>query len=224
MRAARRAPPHAPQSAKLQVLHFSGKEPPLHAGQGGSPAPDRSVPSYLVLPTCCAINGSVQLGMARGPHRAPQRVADALQKTHWRRTRLLHSLTRRYRFNSQGRGRPVQSPRHQNPLGAARVRATLGETTAYVHVVTEGGVGTVLQATLMAHVVEDARGHQGEVQHLAGRGVIQAQPPAPAERETSGQRHCLPAAGGPWAPLRQLLAEEPNISLESLPNILTFIS
>lgn len=167
-------------------------EPPLHAGQGGSPSLDGNAPTHLVLPARCAINGSVQLGMARGPHRAPQRVADALQKADLHRTWLLHGPAHWYRLNSQGEGRPVQSPHHQNPPGAARVRETLGETTAYVHVITEGGVGTVLQATLMAHVVEDARGHQGEIQHLPGRGVIQAQPPAPAERETPGQRHCLP--------------------------------
>lgn len=64
---------------------------------------------------------------------------------------------------------------------------------AYIHVVAEGGIGTVLQPALVAHVVEDTRGHQGVVQHLLGRGVIQAQPPAPAEKQRSERHHHLPS-------------------------------
>lgn len=75
----------------------------------------------------------------------------------------------------------------------------------------------------MAHIIEDAGGHQGEVQHLPSRGVIQAQPPAPAEREVTGQCHCLAGAGRSHALLQELLAEEPNISLVTHPEILTFI-
>lgn len=102
---------------------------------------------------------------------------------------------------------PPPAPRE--PFGAPRARVTSGRTLAYIHVVTEGGVGAVLQPALVAHVVEDARGHQGVVQHLPGRGVIQAQPPAPAERERSQRHHHRPRT------LRQPLMEELNSSLTS---------
>lgn len=59
----------------------------------------------------------------------------------------------------------------------------------HIHVIAEGGVGAVLQPALVAHIVQDARGHQGKVQHLLGWGVIQAQPPAPAGRDRSQQCH-----------------------------------
>lgn len=106
----------------------------------------------------------------------------------------------------------MQSPPHptpREPFGAPRARVPSGRTLAYIHVVTEGGVGAVLQPALVAHVVEDARGHQGVVQHLPGRGVIQAQPPAPAERERSQRHHHRPRT------LLQPLTEELNSSLMS---------
>lgn len=59
----------------------------------------------------------------------------------------------------------------------------------HVHVIAEGGVGAILQPALVAHIVQDARGHQGKVQHLLGWGVIQAQAPAPAGRDRSQQCH-----------------------------------
>lgn len=83
---------------------------PLCAGQGGSAAAEVTAPHYLVLPARCAVNGSVQLGVARVPHRAPQRVADALQKTRLHRTRLPHRPTHRHKSNLQGDDRPVQNP------------------------------------------------------------------------------------------------------------------
>lgn len=40
-----------------------------------------AAPPHLAVPTCRAIHSRVQLGVARVPHRAPQRVTDALWKT-----------------------------------------------------------------------------------------------------------------------------------------------
>lgn len=189
-------------------------EIPLCAGHTVPTATEGSAPCYLALPARCAIHGSIQLGVARVPHRAPQRVADALQKTRLRRTRLPHWPTHQQKSSLQEEDRPVQSaPSPREPLGAVLTRRVMsGRGLAYIHVITEGGVGTILQPALVAHIVEDARGHQGVVQHLLGRGIIQAQPPAPAEREGSQRITSGPAL---WTKLWQLLTEEPNSSLMS---------
>lgn len=53
-----------------------------------------------------------------------------------------------------------RAPSPREPLGAAPTRAVVtGRGLAYIHVVAEGGVGTVLQPALVAHIVEDARRH-----------------------------------------------------------------
>jgi len=97
-------------------------------------------------------------------------------------------------ISSAGRGSPrAQPPTPREPFGAARARVLSGGTPTYVHVIAEGGVGAVLQPALVAHVVEDTRGDQGVVQHLPGGGVIQAQPPAPAETERSERHHHRPS-------------------------------
>lgn len=87
---------------------------------------------------------------------------------------------------------PPENPSEPQQPGGV----TLGETLAYIHVVAEGGVGSVLQPALVANIIEDTRRHQGVVQHLPGRGVIQAEPPAPAEREGSQQHHHQPGTPG----------------------------
>lgn len=52
----------------------------------------------------------------------------------------------------------------------------------HVHVIAEGRVGPILEATLVAHVIEDARWYRREVDDILGGRVIQAEaPPTAAE-------------------------------------------
>lgn len=63
----------------------------------------------------------------------------------------------------------------------------------HVHVIAEGRVGPVLEAALVAHIVEDARRYGREVDDILGGRVIQAQaPPTAAEMgQKRGVRGCL---------------------------------
>lgn len=139
------------------------------------------------------------------PHAVPSTAASSLEwhvfptvhhsvlqtlcrQTQMCRTRLLQP--HQHPFNLQGEDTKPPPPERPSELHQPLLHR--GASTAYVHVIAEGGVGTVLQPALVAHVVEDTRGYQGVVQHLAGWGVIQAQPPAPAERQRSQQHHHQP--------------------------------
>lgn len=50
----------------------------------------------------------------------------------------------------------------------------------HIHVVAEGRVGPILEAALVAHIIEDAGWHRGEVYDILGRSIIQAQAPSAA--------------------------------------------
>lgn len=144
-------------------------------------------PRYLALPARCAVHSRIQLGMTRVPHRAPQRVADALWEAEG------HGSCHGSRHRSiplaqiQPSGKESTAPAKPQPRAPRSPLPTRDPT--HVHVIAEGGVGAVLQPALVAHIVQDARGHQGKVQHLLGWGVIQAQAPAPAGRDRSQQCH-----------------------------------
>lgn len=65
--------------------------------------------------------------------------------------------------------------------------------STHVHVIAEGRVGPVLEAALVAHIVEDARRYGREVDDILAGRVIQAQaPPTAAEMgQKCGVRGCL---------------------------------
>lgn len=76
-----------------------------------------TAPHYLVLPARSAVNSSVQLGVARVPYCAPQRVADTLQKTRLHRTQLLDRPTHQHKLDLQGEDHPMQTlPPPGSPL------------------------------------------------------------------------------------------------------------
>lgn len=98
------------KGSKVSPSRYAGAcEIPLRAGQGVSAAAEGTAPHYLVLPARSAVNSSVQLGVARVPYCAPQRVADTLQKTRLHRTQLLDRPTHWHKLDLQGEDRPVQT-------------------------------------------------------------------------------------------------------------------
>lgn len=79
----------------------------------------------------------------------------------------------------------------------------------HVHAVAKGRVGSVLEATLVADVVEDARRHRGEVDDILGGSVVQAHTPATAaemEHQDGVRSHLCPGArAAAWATCQECL-------------------
>ena len=69
----------------------------------------------------------------------------------------------------------------------------------HVHVLTEGRIGPILEAALVAHVVEDPGWHRGEVDDILGGSIVQAQAPPPAAEMGQGTGQ----GGQPERPIRE---------------------
>lgn len=175
-----------PRVSILQVGPAAGsRHPTCTAGR---------TPPYLALPTPGAVHGRIQLGVTGGPHGAPERVADVLQEEGAGHTSPPPGATTALPPCSPGRGRHAGAlqlghagappvPGGPGRVGACDGCAPTGPVPAgatHVHAVTEGGVGPVLQATLVAHIVQDSGRHGREVDDVLGGSVIQAHAPAAA--------------------------------------------